>query len=47
MTMHGTSAALAAKAASGDASPSLVVALAQNAREAPNRIAYRERAFGS
>jgi long-chain acyl-CoA synthetase len=44
--MHSASAALDVAPASGNASPSLVAALARNAREAAGRIAFRERAFG-
>jgi long-chain acyl-CoA synthetase len=44
--MHSTNAVLEAGTALGDAPSSLVAALARNAREAPDRIAYRERAFG-
>jgi long-chain acyl-CoA synthetase len=44
--MHSPSATLKAEPASAGASATLIAALAHNAREAPGRIAYRERAFG-
>jgi len=44
--MHGPSESLTAKSASPAGSATLVAALAQNARESPQRIAFRERAFG-
>src|SRR5262245_3069317 len=44
--MLSPSPTLEARSASAGASATLVQALAQNAREAPTRIAFRERAFG-
>lgn len=44
--MHNASAMIEAAPAPDGASATLVAALARNAREAPGRVAYRERAFG-